>query len=343
MISCDLAHNRRKGQNCFVVTRKEVAQLAGVSEATVSHVVNKSKAVSPVLTEKVQDVIRRTKYHPNRIAQSLSSKIGKHVAMITEDIKNPYFSEIAEGMSEVAGKEGYIVSLIGLNYASEEMLRDLISRNIDGVFSAVTSERLNRVLEEYRNAGIALVGVDGCSVKLDYSKSIDHMVKYLVDLGHKKIAFLSGLPVDYADFRYKLYNKSLRKYGLQPDKLFTVEAGYPFQTEFQDGCRAMKKLLERGTGATAVFTTNDMMALGAIKAIREAGMSVPEDISVVGCDDIFFANCIDPPLSTICAPKREIGRRAMYSLLDQIHGRSGENIILGTDFIVRSSTGPAKK
>lgn len=333
----------QEGQGRSMVTRKEVARLAGVSEATVSHVINKSKAVSPELTERVQCVVRDTKYRPNRIAQSLVTKVGKHVAIIVEDIKNTYYSEIAEGMSEVAWKEGYIVSLIGLNYTNEEMLWDLISRNIDGVFITVAYDRLRRVFEEYRKAGIALVGVDGCSVELDYERSVDHMIKYLADLGHRKIGLLSGLPFSGVHTRYTSYVKSMRRYGLQPDASLIVEGAYPFHTEFQDGYRAMNVLLRRKTGATAVFVVNDMMALGAIKAIREAGMTVPGDISVVGCDDIFFASCVDPPLSTISAPKKEIGRRAMYCLLDQIHGKPGEDIVLGTEFVVRSSTGPAKK
>jgi DNA-binding LacI/PurR family transcriptional regulator len=326
-----------------MVTRKNVALQAGVSEATVSHVVNKSKYVSHELSKKVLEAIEQLDYHPNLIARSLMTKTTDHVVILVDDIKNPYFGEITEGMGEVASKEGYIVSLISAKSSNKKAFMDLVSRNIDGIFFTNTSNNFSDIVDLFKQAGIALVcAKDSSAVILDYNQAMDTVIKYLSDLGHKKIGFLSGLSIGTGEDRYKAYVQALENHGIPLDPDIVIDGSFPYTTEYDDGYKAMKKILNQETRVTAVFAVNDMMALGAVKAIREEGLKIPEDISVVGCDDIFFAESADPPLSTIRTPKKEIGRRAMYLLLDQIRGKKPENVVLSTEFIIRRSTGPAK-
>ena len=333
----------------MISTRKQVASQAGVSEATVSHVLNNTKFVSPELTNKVQAAIKDLGYQPNLIARSLVTKVTNHVAILVDDIKNPYYGEITEEMSEVAYKNGYIVSLISSGNMNSELIQNLISRKVEGVFFANVSNisiDFGKIANQFKKYGIATVNGSPCVppvIIVDYLQSIDTMIRYLYDLGHRKIGFLSGIPIDEYNQRYTGYISSLTKYKIPVNNDFIIAGEYPYNTNFDDGYKSMKKLLAAEEKVTAVFTINDLMAFGAMKAIQDSNLRIPEDISVIGCDDIFFAKCASPALSTIRTPKKEIGKQAMYLLLDQINNRPVENVVLQSEFIIRQSTGPAKK
>ncbi len=320
------------------MTRKDVAELACVSEATVSHVINNTKYVSPELALRVRKAVSELDYRPNAVARSLMTKTTKHVAIVVSDIKNPYYAEITEGMQEVAAKEGFLVSLIryGEN-SSEEDLFALASRYIDGVFLATTKVNIAEVARRFTEQGIAVV----TDIIVDYSGAIDTMFRYLTQLGHRRIGFLSGLSVSRSgDMRYEGYCRGLEKYGIPYDPDLVMDGVTPYPTTINSGYDSMKKLLQARTGLTAVFAINDLMAIGAMRAIRDAGLKVPEDISVIGCDDIFLADSVDPPLTTLRVPKLDMGRGAMYQLLHQIREKKHEPVIVKTEFIIRNSTGP---
>lgn len=330
-----------------MATRNDVAKKAEVSVATVSHVINNSKYVSPELKEKVNEAIRVLNYKPNMVARSLVTKITKHVGIIVNDITNPYYGEIAQGMEEVAHKHGYIISLCLASGDSDSYLASIKQRQMDGIFMATTrNEDFNR--EQFQNlvdSGIAVVnghGV-GSEVNFAYKKAIYNLVKYLVDLGHKRIGYLSGISLDLpGNDRYVLYKEALEKNGIDFDNRWAVDGMYPYKTDNRSGYEAMNHLLGRDTRVTAVITTNDYMAFGAIKAVREAGLEVPEDISVAGCDDVFLAECIDPPLTTIRVPKKELGRQAMYMLISAINEKKNSSLMLEADLVIRGSTGLVK-
>jgi Transcriptional regulators len=331
----------------IMATRNDVAKKAEVSVATVSHVINNSKYVSPELKEKVNEAIRVLNYKPNMVARSLVTKITKHVGIIVNDITNPYYGEIAQGMEEVAHKHGYIISLCLASGDSDSYLASIKQRQMDGIFMATTrNEDFNR--EQFQNlvdSGIAVVnghGV-GSEVNFAYKKAIYNLVKYLVDLGHKRIGYLSGISLDLpGNDRYVLYKEALEKNGIDFDNRWAVDGMYPYKTDNRSGYEAMNHLLGRDTRVTAVITTNDYMAFGAIKAVREAGLEVPEDISVAGCDDVFLAECIDPPLTTIRVPKKELGRQAMYMLISAINEKKNSSLMLEADLVIRGSTGLVK-
>ncbi len=331
-----------------MATRADVAVKAGVSVATVSHVINKTKFVSPELKEKVDEAIRILNYRPNMVARSLVTKMTKHVGIVVNDITNPYYGEIAQGMEVVAHKHGYIVSLCLASGDSDSYLASIRQRQMDGIFMATTrNEGFTR--EHFQNlvdSGIAVVngrGV-GSEVGFAYKKAINNLVKYLADMGHRRISYLSGVSLSLpGNDRYLLYKEALVKNGLEFDEDLVVDGIYPYRTDHRSGYEAMNQLLSRDTRVTAVITTNDYMAFGAMKAAREAGVRIPEDISVTGCDDVFLAECIEPPLTTIRVPKKEMGRQAMYMLLSAINEKKNSVLMLEADLVIRGSTGPARE
>ncbi len=329
-----------------MVTRKEVAKEAGVSPATVSHVINNTKYVSPELRKRVEEAIRRLDYRPNMVARSLATKTTKHVGILVNDITNPYYGEIAQGMEEVARHYGYMVSLCVASGDSEKYFANILQRQMDGLFIATVEHGFSSSqLEKLKKSGIAIVnGMDkekASIIDFDYAETIDETVKYLKDMGHIRIGFLSGLSINHpGHMRYQAYVSAVKKYGTCLDPNLIIDGEFPFHTTSQSGYIAMKKLLAR-THATAVIASNDLMAFGAMRAIREAGFRIPEDISVVGCDDIFWAECMEPPLTTIRAPKKQMGREAMHMILKQLKDGETEEIFLKTELIIRGSTGMA--
>lgn len=324
-----------------MMTRKDVARLAGVSEATVSHVINNTKYVSPDLEKKVREAIITLGYRPNIIARSLVTRTTNHVAILVSDIRNTYYAEIMEGMQEIAAREGYLVSLIRYGHGdSDEDLNDLAYRYIDGLFIATSRGNTEAIVHKFKEFGIAVVN----DIIVDYDSAIDTMMNYLVELGHRRIAFISrsGLTDEPGHDRYNCYVRALRKYGLAYDESLVVKGTPPYPTTIDSGYEAMKRLLAAESTVTAVFAINDLMAIGAMRAIRDAGLRVPDDISVVGCDDIFLADSVEPPLTTLLVPKIEMGRMAMYQLLHQIRENKHEGAKVMAEFIIRKSVGKAK-
>lgn len=322
------------------MTRKDVALRAGVSEATVSHVLNNTKYVSTELRLRVLEAVNALGYKPNEVARSLVTKTTRHVAIVVTDIKNPYYAEITEGMQEVASKEGYLVSLVRWEDASSEQeLLELSHRYIDGVFLAATRANMNDLSQKLMEQGMAVVQ----DIWVDYQPAIETMMDYLASLGHRHIAFLSGLALNTpGEERYPGYLRGLARNGLTVDDSLVIDGTPPYRTTIQSGYDAMNKALAAPTPPTAVFALNDLMALGAMQAIRAKGLRVPDDVSVVGCDDIYLADSVDPPLTTLRVPKLDMGRLAMNQLLQQIRERHHERASVKAELILRRSTGMAR-
>jgi DNA-binding LacI/PurR family transcriptional regulator len=327
-----------------VATRYDVAKEADVSEATVSHVINNTKYVSPELRQRVEKAIKLHNYRPNIVAKSLASKSTKHVGIFVDSIMNPYYGEIAHGMEEVAHKHGYIVSLFSAVGNSEEHFSSVIQRQLDGLLMATTWNpfSLSQVKFLHDN-GVIFINSRfeiGSSLRFEYEYAIDSMAKYLSALGHKRVGFLSGLSIKTPDhIRYELFLSSIKKYGLDMDIELIIDGEYPYETSYDAGYEAMKKLL-LVPRVTAVFCTNDLIAYGAYRAINETGLNIPKDISVIGCDDVFLSQCIYPPLTTIRVPTKEMGRQAMNLILNEIHEKQSANVKLKTNLVVRESAGP---
>lgn len=340
-----------------MVTRDDVAKLAGVSPTTVSHVLNNTRFVSEELREKVINAVVELKYTPNLIARSLTTKKSNQVALIVNDITNPFYGEIALGMESAAIEKGYILMLCIGNENLESYIDSFIMRQVEGVYiSSITGKLKKESVKKLINNGITVVfGSDVWDVyeefsdsttflSVDFTIGISQAFTHLLDLGHTSIGFLSGLPIeDKHNERYISYKNCFKTNGLKFSKEFVAKTTKPFDTSVNGGYEAMKKLIKEKVPVTAVIATNDLMAIGALKAINEAGMSVPEDISIIGCDNILFSNTTVPPLTTLDVPKYEMGREAFRLLIENHEQNIKSASLLKSNLVVRGTTGHIKK
>lgn len=318
--------------------RKEVALAAGVSEATVSHVINGTKYVSPELTMRVRKAIEEKGYRLNHAARCLATNRSGHLALIVNNLKNPRYAEVSEAMQGQARARGYIVSTIDINLFNftEDAVFDLISRNIDGVFLATYIDSMEPAVRRAYEHGIKIIsGISrfGKVLDVEYKNAIRDMVSCLAGLGHRRIAYLSGYSIKESSHeKYENFLDAMKEQGLLADKELIVDGQPPFVADMDAGYHAMKELLGRTRDFTAVFAVNDLVAIGAMKALREQELRVPGDVSVVGCDNIQFSAYMQPELATIRVPKAEMGRLAADMLCDIINGIPCEDAILTAKF-----------
>ncbi len=336
-----------------MVSREDVAALAGVSVATVSHVLNSTKYVSPELQSRVRAAVEKLNYVPNRVARSLVTKRTEQVGIIVPSFGNPHHGAIADGMEEIARKNGYTVALFCAEGPADHYIASIIERQLDGLFIATTAFRFSaEELQRMVAHGVTLVtparllDKDGRAVQLEYSSiTVDFrsayrtLFGYLADLGHRRVAFLAGLPEHPTEERCRCYRDNVRDFGLDSDDELIVYGVYPYLTMVQDGYTAMKSLLSRETRVTAIVAVNDLMAIGALKALREAGVRVPSDVSVVGCDDIVLSEIATPALTTLEFRQREYGRMAMELLLRGMSGQPPVTVSFDVRLVIRESTG----
>lgn len=317
-----------------LATRKDVAKRAGVSDATVSYVINNTKNVTPEVRERVLAAVKELDYRPNLVARGLATNRTHHVAMLVDNLKNPYYCEVLEGAQHVASRQGYIVSVISLSITDEQTIAELASRNVDGVIFANVGGAADADLKKK----IPWISLEG-PIGLNYRKAVFDMVECLAGLGHRQIAFLSGLTLNLADnARYRDYIDALEQFGLSFNPLLCVDN--PKQrTDEKAGKLAVEELFSRKIPFTAVFAVNDLMAIGAAKGIRDAGLVVPEDISLVGCDNLSILEWYSPSLSTIDVQAFEVGQMMMEQLLAKISGKPDITKKIEATFLPRESIG----
>ena len=325
------------------VIRKDVALLAGVSGTTVSHVLNGTKAVTPEVRQRVLAAAKELNYHPSLVARGLVTKETKQIAILVKSLQNPYYSAIHEGIQRVATKEGYLVSVLSTQNSPAQNMQTMLARGMDGVIIASTSSL--REFEDFLTPSGPMAFVNAEVASHFYREAVFAMVRAFHDLGHRRIAFLSGLSVKKpAHYRYYDFMDALHTYGMECEETLLVDGDGT--TDEQSGYRAADTLLKRGVRFTAVFAANDLMALGAMKRFWEAGLRIPEDISICGCDDIFAASYTTPPLATLQSHAVTLGEYLMYQLLEKmqperINPLSDKQI--HAEFVLRESMGPARK
>ena len=328
-------------------TIRDVAQLAGVSITTVSHVVNGTRPVSADRMARVQQAIAGLGYQPNAVARSLRISETRMFGMIVPDNSNPYFAEVARSIEDASFELGYSVILCN---SDEDAIKEqayldlLVERRVDGIAFVATGRRAD-CLDSKRLRGLPVVVVDRevdagawASVLVHNSRGGREAVAHLVKLGHRRIGCISGpRGLGPSSERVRGYRAALRKAGMAPDPRWIVEGDF----HAEGGYRAMCELLERDAALTAVFACNDMMAVGALRAIHEHGRRVPEDIALVGFDDIALASYTQPALTTIAQPYRELGRRVAQLLAKGASGEGAapERIRLEPELVVRASCG----
>jgi LacI family transcriptional regulator len=329
---------------------RDVATLAGVSRTTVSFVLNDrpDANISAATRERVRAAAAQLGYQPHAAARGLaggrSHTIGLVLRQSPEQVaEDALLAETLRGISGAARAHGYRV-LVEPFGAHDGDYGDLIRSNrADGL--VISGPRVDDAeLQLLAAAGAPIVvqgslpGLDAPSVDVDNAAAARGAVRHLLDLGHRRIACVTNASLSYTAARDRLhgYRAALADAGIAPEDALVAQADFSAAS----GRRAMAQLLERD-GITAVFVASDVVALGAIAAIREAGRRVPDDISVVGFDDIPLAAYFDPPLTSIRLPAHDLGRAVGSALLDRIAGRAvAARTVLPTELVVRSSTGP---
>jgi LacI family transcriptional regulator len=333
-------------------TIRDVARHAGVSVATVSHVINQTHYVTPELHDRVYDAVKNLDYRPNKLARALSQKAIPLLALIVPDIGNPYWSAVARAVQDVTDKHDYSVIVCSSDGLPEREARFL--RSLSGWVSGMIlhpyhlgSDYVSRLSGD--QVPVVILGDFTTPTKQPAhwdqvtSSNLDGSrlaVQHLIQLGHRRIGFVQGAQGTPSSLkRLAGYQAALEQAGLPVDESLLVPGDYTQA----GGRRAMAALLERPNPPTAVFCANDLSAFGALQAVQLRGYTVPSDISIVGFDDIDEAATASPPLTTVSQPPRLVGTITAETLIERITGRvePSRRSIPGS-LVVRQSTAPPR-
>lgn len=329
---------------------REVAKRAKVSTATVSRTINNSGLVDPDTAARVMRAVVELNYYPDTHARTLVSGRSRILGLIVSDITNPFFPELVKGFEDVAVRQGYEILVSSTNYDTARMehcVRRMLERKVDGI-AMMTSERDEPLIEQLasRRVPVAFLDVGPArrhfrNIEVNYARGIGEAVDYLMSLGHRRIAFISGpqgLPS--AQIRCAAFLDHLEQSGADCDHCTVVNGDHTVD----GGLAAMERLMAEDSTPTAVMASNDLCAIGALRAVHRAGLRVPDDISIIGFDDIHLAEFTEPPLTTVRLSRTEVAEWAVSWLLDEIEGRDTENQSwppIETRLVVRQSTARA--
>jgi LacI family repressor for deo operon, udp, cdd, tsx, nupC, and nupG len=332
------------------VTIHEVAARAGVAASTVSRALNNPGRVSTATRERIQRIAEELNYVPSNQARALSSGRTRTVAMIVPDITNPFYFGLIRGAQQQLTAAGYTQVLLDTEESPEQEAQALtqLRKTCDGVVltaprmtdeQIVAAARLQPLVTINRNAA----GVP--SVLIDTPAAIGQAVDHLTSLGHRRICYVSGPPNSFTNqWRWRALNESIRERRQNGGPEVTAVRVGHFAPSTSSGAAAADAALN--SGATACIVYNDLLAIGMLHRFAGRKVSVPGDISVVGCDDIFGSDFCNPPLTTMAAPIERAGRTAITMLLGQLnpagHGNGQVRALLPTHLTIRESTGPVR-
>ena len=329
---------------------KEIAQIAGVSLGTVSHVLNATVKVREPLRKRVLDAVAKTGYQPSQLARGLRKDKTNILAMIIPDILNPFFPGVVRGAEDVAFANGYRLVLCNTDNDHTKEISHLTALKsylpsglivIPSDFSDLAAQA-----DSYRNAGTAVVCVDrlprdweGDSVTINNAEGSFNATSYLIDLGHKHLAAITGpLRLTNSQDRLKGFKKALRQAGLDARPEYVQETTF----DKAGGYSRTKILLRMVPRPTAILACNDMIALGALQAIREAGLRCPEDISLIGFDGLDLTEMTTPQLASVYQSPYQLGATAAQLALDRVKEKNSpvKKIVLKTELRIRESVAP---
>ncbi|MFX3625428.1 MAG: catabolite control protein A [Ectobacillus sp.] len=329
------------------VTIYDVAREANVSMATVSRVVNGNPNVKPTTRKKVLEAIERLGYRPNAVARGLASKKTTTVGVIIPDISNIFYAELARGIEDIATMYKYNIILSNSDQNKEKemhLLNTMLGKQVDGIVfmsENITSDHV----EEFKKSPVPIVLAASFdeqsitpSVNIDYEQGAYDAVKYLLDKGHKHVAFVSG-PFEHAVAEVKKmqgYKRALEEAGVAYHEERVVEGDYTYDS----GIEAFDKLWESSNKPTAVFVSSDEMALGVIHGAQDQGVHIPNDVEVIGFDNTRLATMVRPQLTTVVQPMYDIGAVAMRLLTKYMNKETVEDhtVILPHRIQFRKST-----
>ncbi len=313
-----------------MTTIREVAKEANVSVATVSHVINGTRFVEPETQTRVRLAIKALGYRPNLLARSLRRRETCTIGLMVPDNANPFFADVARVIEDAGFAEGYSVILCNSDRSEtkeERYIDVLLAKQVDGLIFISSTDRVD-LLQHIRDAGVPIVVVDrdpgdfSVSQVLVANEEGGYLAgRYLVQLGHQRIACIGGPQMANPSWgRVTGFQRALCEAGvaLPPEAIIQGDFRYA------GGEIAMRELLDRNLSLTAVFATNDLMAIGALITLRQAGYQVPGDISMIGFDNILPASTVMPALTTIEQPVNELGQATVRLLINQIAKRTQE-------------------
>jgi LacI family transcriptional regulator len=335
----------------MVMNIQEIAKRARVSTATVSRAINRVPTVNPQLAKRVWKVVEELGYYPNTQARALVSGRSRLFGLIVSEITNPFFPEIVQVFETIAVQNDYeilLTSTVNDPKRMESSVRRMIERRVDGV-AIMTFGMEDVLLEDLKLRKVPLVFVDVgparphvSNIRIDYLHGVRQAVQHLAALRHQKIAFISGpLRLKSAMARNEAFLSSMQEIGLTVDPDLILEGDHTME----GGMEVCAQMLARPNRPTAVLCSNDMTAIGVMRKSHEAGIKLPQDLSVVGFDDIRLAQFVIPPLTTIQMSQSELARLAFNALLAevgrQIPAPNGTEYVVKTNLVLRGSTGLA--
>jgi DNA-binding LacI/PurR family transcriptional regulator len=326
---------------------KDVAKLAGVSVATVSRVLNNKPNVSPELRSKVLEAVEELNYRRDRVARSLRAKTSLIIGLIISDIRNPFFTSVVRGVEDVAYDHGYTLLLCNSDEdpAKERLYIDImLAERVAGVIISPVAE-VDNYSSVLLHAGVPVVAMDRRmrdlevdTVVVNNVEGVYQAIGYLIEQGHRRIGFIGGpMRTTTGRERQEGYQKALAEHGLELDQALIKIGDFKQDSGYQMACQ----LLEMDDPPTAIFTANNLMTLGALNAIHEKKLSIPQEVAIVGFDDMSWAQSLAPPLTAVAQPTYELGRTAADLLLRRIGdpNRPTEQICLEANLVVRESSG----
>ncbi len=334
---------------------QDVARLAGVALSTVSAVLNGKNIVSGPTRQRVLDAIETLQYRPDHYASNLARRQTNVFGLIVSDLLNPFFSETAQAIEEEARRHGFGVTLTATNYSPEllrQAVRQMLGARIAGI-AVMTSEYDGEAFQMVHKSGVASVFLDvgkpgarSTNIRVDTRGGMVEAVRHLVDLGHRDLLLVrnshqgGGPPLLSHRYRNQGFAAAIKIFG-ELDIRSTVVDSFGFPTEA--GRHAIQSVLGR-SAFTAVVCTTDLLAVGVYRGLHESGISVPNDVSVIGFDNTFLSEFMIPALTTVDIPRQELSRLAVNALLPaEESSRSSRTVRLATKLIVRSSTAPLSK
>jgi LacI family transcriptional regulator len=337
------------------ITIYDIAKEANASSATVSRVLsNKDYPVSPELKQKIKRIAKELEYTPNMLGRQLKTNNNMTIGVIVPSISNPFYSSVVLGIEEIARKHGYSVLLCNsLRSPSIELehLKTLFEKQVKGlIISSISGNK--KLLKDLTNKGLNVVALDqslydldGSQIHFDSRKGGYMATKYLIEKGHRKIAFVTA-PLNRPSRKdmFRGYQDALIEYGIKPVEYWTQIATAEEEIsdeiyEFNNGKVLTRKLLELPEMPTAIFACNDMTAFGVMKELTAQGIDVPRQVSVIGFDNIEFGQMVTPSLTTVQQPNYEMGRLSCTIMIDRLTGQKVDDvdIVLQPKLIERNS------
>ncbi|BCT74590.1 LacI family transcriptional regulator [Sinomonas cyclohexanicum] len=325
-------------------TIRDIAERAGVATSTVSRALSNPQRVNARTRERIEKIAAELHYVPSTQARGLSSGRTGAIAVLVPDVTNPFYFDIIRGTQNQLKAAGYTQLLVDTEEATDVELDALrrLRRTADGIIlaaSRLTDAQLTDAARQQPLVTINRATADAPTVLIDTPGAMVQALEHLASLGHSKVTYVGGPTSSWSTHRrWQAVQEAASRRGLDVTRIG------PYSPKTSSGAAAADAALS--TGATAFIAFNDLIAIGMLQRFRERGVRVPEDVSIVGCDDIFGADFCNPPLTTISSPIEQAGRTAVSMLLAQLDpvrgGTPRKLAVMPTHLVVRSSTGPVK-